>query len=183
MYLEGPQAQPGSPDGNLANPVRMKETNLGDLVCDALLGTFKARAAPRRAGCAVLRCAVLMSCGRLCLGLPGTPCCCTPVLQLLHTLVCLHLRDTSFAWAFRLQNYTAALGGELKGVPVVCLFNGGGVRASVPVGNITQDSIVSIFPFGNWCAHVVVGERAAGGAAAGVHDLLLWSRHADAAPC
>lgn len=36
-YLEGPVADPGSPDTELVAPVRMKETNLGDLVCDALI--------------------------------------------------------------------------------------------------------------------------------------------------
>jgi len=38
------------------------------------------------------------------------------------------------------------------GSPLLCLTNGGGIRASIPAGAVTQGQIISVSPFGNWCA-------------------------------
>lgn len=37
VFLTGPAGQPGTPDGLLSNPVRMQETNLGDMVTEAMI--------------------------------------------------------------------------------------------------------------------------------------------------
>ena len=37
------------------------------------------------------------------------------------------------------------------GSPLVCLTNGGGIRASIPAGAVTQGQIITVSPFGNWC--------------------------------
>ena len=37
------------------------------------------------------------------------------------------------------------------GSPLLCLANGGGIRASIPAGPVTQGQIITVSPFGNWC--------------------------------
>ena len=36
------------------------------------------------------------------------------------------------------------------GSPLLCLTNGGGIRASIPAGAVTQGQIITVSPFGNW---------------------------------
>lgn len=35
-------------------------------------------------------------------------------------------------------------------MPAVCLVNGGGIRASIPAGNVTAGQVTAVWPFGNW---------------------------------
>lgn len=54
-----------------------------------------------------------------------------------------------------MRNYVATQTSLLKtypDIPLVCLTNGGGIRASIPAGNVTQGQIITVSPFGNWCA-------------------------------
>ena len=69
------------------------------------------------------------------------------------------------------QNYTGLLTGELKGAPIICIANGGSIRSSVPVGNITEAAIIDIFPFGNWW----VGGWAAAVLADGPRQAISWA--------
>jgi len=43
-----------------------------------------------------------------------------------------------------------------QNLPVVCVTNGGGIRASIPVGNVTVGGAISVLPFGNTVATVIV---------------------------
>ena len=43
VFLTGSVGAAGTPDAALANPVRMKETNLGNLFCESLIWYVKVR--------------------------------------------------------------------------------------------------------------------------------------------
>ena len=43
VFLMGSVGAAGTPDAALANPVRMKETNMGNLFCDSLIWYVKVR--------------------------------------------------------------------------------------------------------------------------------------------
>lgn len=62
-----------------------------------------------------------------------------------------------------MRNYVTTQTSLLKtypGTPLVCLTNGGGMRASIPAGNVTQGQIITVSPFGNWCeAHPAAAAR------------------------
>jgi 5'-nucleotidase / UDP-sugar diphosphatase len=43
-----------------------------------------------------------------------------------------------------------------QNLPVICITNGGGIRASIAIGNVTVGNAISVLPFGNTVATVIV---------------------------
>ncbi len=58
------------------------------------------------------------------------------------------LHGNALIWYFTYK--TTIRSGDLAKLPMVAIYNGGGIRASIPIGNILQGNIVTVSPIGNW---------------------------------
>jgi hypothetical protein len=143
VYLTGPVGAPGSPEAGLANPVRMQETNLGNMFCDALIWYIKVCARVwQPAWC----------CASAHAGLPSASAKGAPVPPY-HSSGC----SPSIPCPppprppGGTQNQTTILDDiSNTGLPVAALYNGGGIRASAAAGNLTQGNLMAMSPFDNW---------------------------------
>lgn len=39
---------------------------------------------------------------------------------------------------------------KVAGTPVICMMNGGGIRADLPAGEVTFGDVATVLPFGNF---------------------------------
>jgi hypothetical protein len=153
-YLTGSVGEPGTTDAAMPNPVRMKETNLGNLFCDALIWWLSVRGKGPEHG-AVLGGDLHQhaharqqreahwgvrvqqgAAGRAALRCPIAPAVLTKPTASLDT-------PTQTSTTLLSEN-------AIKGLPVAAIYNGGGIRASSPAGTLTQGDLAAWSPFGNW---------------------------------
>lgn len=154
VYLTGPTGQPGTPDAAIPKVCRVKETNLGDGVANAMLRAVRwsGRTAGGRARARWLWYTHLPPC-------PAWPCHAQPQLSP-------HRRPPLLQLPTMIPRHLAHL-------PRVAIVNGGAIRASLPAGAITVEDVHRVSPFGDTL--VVKRVNASTLVAALAHGVSLWN--------